>query len=779
MSRPTAHGVLLGALMLAAFAAPMHAQAAGQNKQVILLHSHNPNAPGVVAFVRQLKTAVREQYPYAEIYEEHLEVDRLPYPARSEQLRGYLAAKYRGFRPDAILAEGTPALRFIVEHLLDVFPDVPVVYGGAFEPIVDFATLPGNVIGRRQPLPFASTYTLARALQPDAERIVVVGGSSPTDSLLIAEARRQIIPLLHGTPLEVYQDWTYETLVDSLRHFAPRTLVLFSDFTMDRMGVRRFIPGDIVATLARVASVPTFGIARNWVGDGIVGGGVMDFGDDGARTGSLLVRVLARRAGDPLPESEVAGNRLVVDWRQLQRWGIPEDRLPAHTEVLFRPLSLWQRYRGGIIAALMLFVIESALLALLLLERTRRLRAQHAIEKQVEYEQLMRSLTAVMASRSALEVAAGLEEMLPRVARFADATAAILAVTNDDAAVDAACVVWTVAEDGVRLGAVRSDVPPIVGGDRLEIPLIAEQVTYGVLELFHPAGATWPPDMARRLGAVGDLVAGALAGARTARVLQQTRAQVEHMGRVATLNGLASAVSHELRQPLAAIRMNAEAGALLLNRTPPDVEEVRVVLQEIARDDARAAEVIEHYRDLLRQQVPSNTTVDVNAVCRDVARLVEPEVTSRRARLSLQLDPDVPAVRGDPVQLQQALINLTLNALEAFTASAPKREIGIRTAAKDGGVEIHVSDTGPGFSADVRHKLFDPFFTTKPHGLGMGVTIVRSIVERHHGSIRVENGPGGGALFTVVLPAAGELQGRSAPAAVGGVVGIAGADAAL
>jgi C4-dicarboxylate-specific signal transduction histidine kinase len=226
------------------------------------------------------------------------------------------------------------------------------------------------------------------------------------------------------------------------------------------------------------------------------------------------------------------------------------------------------------------------------------------------------------------------------------------------------------------------------------------------------------------------------------------------MGRVATLNELASAVSHELSQPLSAIRINAEAGALLLARTPPEVDEARLALQEIVRDDARAAEVVKHYRALLHQKGTTNAAVDVNALCRNTAKLMDPEVTGRRATLELELEPDVPLVRGDPVQLQQALMNLTLNALDAVTASAT-REVGIRTATKNGNVEVEVTDTGPGLSPDVQQRLFEPFFSTKPHGLGMGVPIVRSIVERHHGSLRAENRAEGGARFTVTLPTVG------------------------
>ena len=186
-------------------------------------------------------------------------------------------------------------------------------------------------------------------------------------------------------------------------------------------------------------------------------------------------------------------------------------------------------------------------------------------------------------------------------------------------------------------------------------------MTYGVLELHRARETAWPVALAARLGAVGDFLARVLARARAGRALEETRAQVEHMARVATVSGLAAAVSHELGQPLTAIRMNAEAGAILLARTPPEVDEARLVFKDIVSDDLRASQVIENFRALLRKQEPVRATVDLNGVCRDTARLMQHEATGRRAKLVLTLDPDVLLVRGDPVQLQQVVINLTLN----------------------------------------------------------------------------------------------------------------------
>jgi signal transduction histidine kinase len=370
---------VLVAVMICPAIAPLSAHPVQGTGKILMLYAYDPNAPGVVAFAQQLKAVVSEQFHgRAEIYDEYLDINRFPDLDRSPQLARYFAEKYHGFRPDAIVAEGTPALRFATARLSSLFPGVPIVYGQAFEPGVDFSTLPASVTGRRQPLPFVSTYSLARALQPDAERVVVVGGASEMDSLLLSVALREITPLLHGMELEVLQDWSYESLIDSLRHIPPRAFVIFSSFSRDQRG-RRFNAGDLIASLTRLASVPVYGIASNWVGNGVVGGAVMQFADDGTRTGRLLVRVLRRAPGEPMPAAEVAPTPLVVDWRELQRWGLSEDHLPPETEVLFRAPSFWERYRTTILATLGMLLLQSALILWLLVERRRRRRMQAAL----------------------------------------------------------------------------------------------------------------------------------------------------------------------------------------------------------------------------------------------------------------------------------------------------------------------------------------------------------------------------------------------------------------
>jgi signal transduction histidine kinase len=160
----------------------------------------------------------------------------------------------------------------------------------------------------------------------------------------------------------------------------PRTITILSGFSRDRSG-QQFNEGDLIASVTRLASAPVYGIARNWVGDGVVGGVTMDFADDGMRTGRLLVQVLDRAArGLPLPQHEVARPAQVVDWRQLQRWGLSESRVPPGTEILFRTPTVWERFRTLFLAIAAIIAVQSVLIALPL-ERRRRIRALHMVEE--------------------------------------------------------------------------------------------------------------------------------------------------------------------------------------------------------------------------------------------------------------------------------------------------------------------------------------------------------------------------------------------------------------
>jgi C4-dicarboxylate-specific signal transduction histidine kinase len=293
-------------------------------------------------------------------------------------------------------------------------------------------------------------------------------------------------------------------------------------------------------------------------------------------------------------------------------------------------------------------------------------------------------------------------------------------------------------------------------------------MSMGRLELHRDDGRGWPAALIRRLDSAGEIMAGAMARSRAARRVEETRRQLAHMARMAFVGELAATISHELRQPLAAIRVNAEAGAHLLAGTPDDVSEAREVFRSIVADDVRAVELIEGVRKLLRKEESTTATVDLNEICRDAVRLLQHDAALRGARLELSLADEPPLVIGDPVQLQQVVLNLALNGLEAACASESDRSVVIRTESGADHAEVLVRDSGAGIPTHVQPHLFESFFSTKTEGLGLGLVIVRSIVERHNGRIKVENVATGGAIFRVQLPTPARPLAHASNAAISG-----------
>ena len=237
----------------------------------------------------------------------------------------------------------------------------------------------------------------------------------------------------------------------------------------------------------------------------------------------------------------------------------------------------------------------------------------------------------------------------------------------------------------------------------------------------------------------------------------QKRAELEHVARVATLGELTATLTHELRQPLAAILTNSYVGGRLLDAPEPDLQQVRSTLADICEVTERAGEVIGGLRAMLKRDSTAAglTNVDVNNVIRIVERIAHGDANLHKVTVHLDLSSDVRPVKGDSVQLQQVILNLMLNAFSAMSGTGldGARRLVVRTNSIDeSNVLVEVQDSGTGIAAEKLESIFDPFITSKPEGLGMGLSICRSIIERHGGKISAANNPDRGAKFSITLP---------------------------
>ena len=243
---------------------------------------------------------------------------------------------------------------------------------------------------------------------------------------------------------------------------------------------------------------------------------------------------------------------------------------------------------------------------------------------------------------------------------------------------------------------------------------------------------------------------------RTSVEMQKLRQELAHSGRVTMIGQLASALAHELSQPLGAILRNAEAAELFLQASNPDLEELRNIVTDIRQDDQRAGAVIERLRLLLKRRDVEMQQLDAGRLAEEILPLLRPDAQGRRVTIELEKAPSLPLVRGDRVQLQQVLLNLVVNGMDAVTTCEPdRRRVRLRVEPdSDRFVAVAVSDSGHGIPADKLKNIFEPFFTTKPQGMGLGLSISRTIVEAHGGRIWAVNNPEGGATFRFTVPVA-------------------------
>lgn len=237
---------------------------------------------------------------------------------------------------------------------------------------------------------------------------------------------------------------------------------------------------------------------------------------------------------------------------------------------------------------------------------------------------------------------------------------------------------------------------------------------------------------------------------------RQHEAALAHMARLSTMGELTAQLAHEINQPLCTIVGNAQTAQRLLAKEPPDLAEVRAALRDIVAQGNRAADIIHRVRGFLRQQQPKRVVLNIQRMIEDIAAIAETDARRYGGRVEFDLSPHLPAVRGDPIQLQQTILNLVRNGLEAMTASpAGTRVLKVQARAADlGEAVISVSDLGPGLPGSVVARIFEPFFTTKAAGLGMGLVISRSIAETHGGRLWMTPNAGPGVTFHLALPRA-------------------------
>ena len=587
---------------------------ASESKQVLLLHSFGKEFKPWSEYATTIREELKRQSPWPiDITEQSLVSARSSDEDPETPFVEYLRALFAQRPLDLIVSVGAPAAGFVQRHRKDLFPTTPMVFTAVDQRRINFSELTANDAVVAVRIDYLAAFKNILQVLPKTKHVAVVVGASPIEQFWRHEIAREVKPLEDRIELIWYDTLPFEDILKHASSLPPNSAIFWELMSVDAAGVVH--EGNAaLARLHAVANAPIFSYDESFFGKEIVGGPLLSVLEGSRTTAATAVRILGGERAGQIKVSPIGFAAPKFDWRQLQRWGISENRLPPGSTVLFREPTAWERYRWQILLTVTVLLLQTALIVGLLSERRRR--------------------------------------------RFAELES------------------------------------------------------------------------------------------------RQRLAELAHLNRQTTAGELSASIAHELNQPLGAILSNTETVELMIKSATPNMDEIQTILGDIKKADQRATDVIQRLRRLLSKAQVEAQNVDLNGIVAEVVNILADLAVTHRVAVNAVLAPGPLNVNGDRVQLEQVILNLVANAIDAFgETSNENRRITVRTGLRDEATaELSVSDTGPGVRADALKQIFEPFFTTKKDGMGMGLAISRTIVEAHGGRLWAENKGGGGAIFRLTLP---------------------------
>jgi C4-dicarboxylate-specific signal transduction histidine kinase len=773
--------------------------------RVVILHNADFLLPGSTIMDQALREALVRLSPRPlELYGETLDVLRYPQSTEAE-LVALLKKKHSGHRIDLVMARAQGGLDFALKHKSELWPNAPLVFYNNVGDTIKAGTHPfnGDITGLLIDLDPAATLDLLQRMHPGIQRLYIVGGVGPYD----VSWKRRVQALLAERKASPQVTWLdhlpLPELIEAVGRLPDNSVVLYTSVMRDAGGYER-INQQVAEMVARAASVPVYGFIDTYIGRGIVGGDVADLAAEGREAAKLALRVLQGEPASSIPIRAAPPAHCVVDAHALTRWHIDESKLPSSCEVRFREPSVWRDHREYVAGGIAAVLLQSILIAGLLIQR-RRVQAARAgeanrrsqLERSLAFERLLVQISSTLMRGPLSDPKPAITQALRRIGEFLGAQRASLWSLGGDGRRAELTHSWAAAgvpeaptsTNSEQLPTIfervwRGDVVALSSLDELSendrqslrlfatssilaVPLMVDGFTVGALSFASVREErAWPTQLIPRVRLIGEVFASVLLRQRYATKVQeaqtetaQYRERLAHLVRVHTVGEMSAAIAHEVNQPLMAIENYAlAANRRIKSNNGADVSKLKELLDKIAGQAARAGDVLKRLRSIVKKHESEATEFDLGTLVYETVNLVEMESRLKDIRVEVAVESDLPTVNGDDVQIQQVVLNLVRNGVEAMEESQVIDKL-LRVEVQDSQNDhliVRVIDHGKGVNPADRAHIFEPFYSTKDKGLGIGLAICRSIVEAHGGRLSYAVNPSGGSMFEFTLPTAEE-----------------------
>jgi PAS domain S-box-containing protein len=655
------------------------------------------------------------------------------------KLAEFFRTKYALENIDILIPACPTFLEFILRYRDVMFPGIPIVVCAypAYE--LDRLDRKNDLTAVAATVDIAGTIDLAERLRPGLKQIAVVAGNGLLDHYLKSLAREVFKKRYQG-----HLKWLdltglpFKEMLVRVSRLPESAAILYLGIDEDGTA-REYVPAEAMKIISKAANVPLYNLFDSALGYGSVGGCLTNHEDWGRQTAKLVLRVLSGENASSIEPVVISDNPPIIDRREMKRWGLDESALPAGSIVRFRELSLWEQYQWWLIGTLAFICLQTLLIGSLLYHLAKRKHAEKVLGQSESNLRRAQEIGRIGSLRYDIQEdrvtwSAGAKKIfdLPSDSTLNYQSFMRLIHPDDRERVNAGL-------QAAREGKPYDQEHRILVGDTVKWVRAKFELEFNKTGKSQTATGILQDITARK---------------NTEEEVSRFRQQLAHVSRVYMVGELSQNLAHEINQPLAAISANAEASKQLLTGKHPDLAEVNEALDDILADNLRAQAVIQRIRHLVKDTPPVYALLDLNDVAAEAVQVMISEASSKGVAIQLDLEDNLPPLRGDQVQLQQVALNLLVNAMDALShnQSSPKC-ITVQTAREiHNSVSLCVSDTGPGIDPDVMGRLFEPFFTTKPQGLGVGLSISRSIIESHGGHMGIASNTDKGARICCRLP---------------------------